>query len=260
MIPEGVRQRLGLKAGSQFVVVAGDDAVVLKPVAELDMSQFDKLLAEARKACASCRVTEGRHHPHCPKSGMRVVLDTNVVMSGMFFRGAAGQDPDRLEIRRDHAFRIAGHSSRSTLPRGTSWRLATPRLISNPWSRSSSGTPRSGNARPSRRSARTPTTISSSRTRWRHCGRRLDDSNKGPTPDPAATRRPAAHGLAPSAVHGLAFHVSRKRGAEQRIAHRTGWSPYLTFGSEKWNVRKSCFDALSQGSDRTCLDLGVQRL
>ena len=49
VIPEGVRQHLGLKAGSQFVVVAGDDAVVLKPVAELDMSQFDKLLAEARK-------------------------------------------------------------------------------------------------------------------------------------------------------------------------------------------------------------------
>lgn len=49
VIPEGVRQRLGLKAGSQFVVVAGDDAVVLKPIAELDLSQFDKLLTEARK-------------------------------------------------------------------------------------------------------------------------------------------------------------------------------------------------------------------
>ncbi len=49
VIPESVRKRLGLKAGSEFVVVAGDDAVVLKPVTEPDMSQFDQLLAEARK-------------------------------------------------------------------------------------------------------------------------------------------------------------------------------------------------------------------
>ena len=49
VIPEGVRQHLGMKAGSQFVVLAGNDAVVLKPIAELDLSQFDKLLAEARK-------------------------------------------------------------------------------------------------------------------------------------------------------------------------------------------------------------------
>ena len=49
VIPEGVRQHLGLRAGSRFVVVAGDDALVLKPIAEPDSSQFDKLLNEARK-------------------------------------------------------------------------------------------------------------------------------------------------------------------------------------------------------------------
>ncbi len=49
VIPENVRKRLGLKAGSEFVVVAGDDAIVLRPVTEPDMSQFDQLLAEARK-------------------------------------------------------------------------------------------------------------------------------------------------------------------------------------------------------------------
>ena len=48
VIPENVRRRLGLKAGSQFVVIAGDDAVVLKLVAKPDISQFDELLAEAR--------------------------------------------------------------------------------------------------------------------------------------------------------------------------------------------------------------------
>jgi AbrB family looped-hinge helix DNA binding protein len=49
VIPENVRKRLGLKAGSEFVVIAGDDAVVLRPVTEPDMSQFDELLAEARR-------------------------------------------------------------------------------------------------------------------------------------------------------------------------------------------------------------------
>lgn len=49
VIPDSVRKRLGLKAGSQFVVVAGDDAVVLKPVAEPNMSEFDELLTEARR-------------------------------------------------------------------------------------------------------------------------------------------------------------------------------------------------------------------
>lgn len=49
VIPENVRKRLGLKAGSEFVVLASDDAVVLKPVTEPDMSQFDELLAEARQ-------------------------------------------------------------------------------------------------------------------------------------------------------------------------------------------------------------------
>lgn len=49
VIPEHVRRRLGLKAGSQFVVVAGDDAVVLKPVIEPEMSQFTELLEDARR-------------------------------------------------------------------------------------------------------------------------------------------------------------------------------------------------------------------
>jgi AbrB family looped-hinge helix DNA binding protein len=49
VIPENVRKRLGLKAGTEFVVIAGDDAVVLRPVTEPDMSQFEELLAEARR-------------------------------------------------------------------------------------------------------------------------------------------------------------------------------------------------------------------
>lgn len=49
VIPENIRQRLGLKAGSQFIVIADDEAIVLKPVSAPDMSQFGELLAEARR-------------------------------------------------------------------------------------------------------------------------------------------------------------------------------------------------------------------
>lgn len=49
VIPEAVRRRLGLKAGDQFVVVGEGDVVVLKAVQAPPMSQFDALVADARK-------------------------------------------------------------------------------------------------------------------------------------------------------------------------------------------------------------------
>ena len=49
VIPETIRKRLGLEAGAQFVVIAGDQAVILKPVAPPSLDEFDELLAEARR-------------------------------------------------------------------------------------------------------------------------------------------------------------------------------------------------------------------
>jgi len=49
VIPEDIRKRLGLKAGSQFVVVAGKDAVILKTIAPPSMEEFDALIREARQ-------------------------------------------------------------------------------------------------------------------------------------------------------------------------------------------------------------------
>ena len=49
VIPEEIRKRLGLKAGSQFVVVAHDDAVILKPITPPSLDDFDELLVEARR-------------------------------------------------------------------------------------------------------------------------------------------------------------------------------------------------------------------
>ena len=49
VIPEAIRKRLGLEPGAQFVVVAGVDAVILKPIAPPSMAEFDELLADARR-------------------------------------------------------------------------------------------------------------------------------------------------------------------------------------------------------------------
>jgi AbrB family looped-hinge helix DNA binding protein len=50
VIPEEIRARLGLKAGVQFVVVGERDVVILKAIQAPTMTQFDELLARARKA------------------------------------------------------------------------------------------------------------------------------------------------------------------------------------------------------------------
>jgi AbrB family looped-hinge helix DNA binding protein len=49
VIPEEIRSRLGLKAGTKFVVVGREDTLILKAIAEPPMDEFDKLIAEARK-------------------------------------------------------------------------------------------------------------------------------------------------------------------------------------------------------------------
>lgn len=48
IIPEEIRDRLGLKAGAQFVVVAEDDIVILKTIKIPSMKDFDRLIQDAR--------------------------------------------------------------------------------------------------------------------------------------------------------------------------------------------------------------------
>lgn len=50
VIPEEIRRRLGLETGAQFVVIGDRDVVVLKAIHPPEMSQFDKLVGQARKA------------------------------------------------------------------------------------------------------------------------------------------------------------------------------------------------------------------
>jgi AbrB family looped-hinge helix DNA binding protein len=48
VIPEEIRQRLGLKAGAQFVVVADGDVVIFKRLGAPDLREFAPLVKHAR--------------------------------------------------------------------------------------------------------------------------------------------------------------------------------------------------------------------
>ena len=49
VIPESIRESLGLQTGARFVVVADQDAILLKLVTQPSMEEFGGLLAEARR-------------------------------------------------------------------------------------------------------------------------------------------------------------------------------------------------------------------
>ena len=49
VIPEEIRENLGLKPGAQFVVLGRDDVVILKSIETPTMSAFDEIIAEARR-------------------------------------------------------------------------------------------------------------------------------------------------------------------------------------------------------------------
>ena len=49
VIPEDIRKRLGLKAGSRFVVIGEKDIVILKAIYPPSMAEFDNLISQIRK-------------------------------------------------------------------------------------------------------------------------------------------------------------------------------------------------------------------
>jgi AbrB family looped-hinge helix DNA binding protein len=49
VIPEQIRKRLGLRSGSQFVVVGEKDTAILKTISPPKIEEFDELVAHARK-------------------------------------------------------------------------------------------------------------------------------------------------------------------------------------------------------------------
>jgi AbrB family looped-hinge helix DNA binding protein len=49
VIPENIRNRLGLKPGIQFIVVGEDDVVILKTLTAPLMNAFDGIIRKARR-------------------------------------------------------------------------------------------------------------------------------------------------------------------------------------------------------------------
>jgi AbrB family looped-hinge helix DNA binding protein len=56
VIPEEVRNQLGLKTGDQFVVVGEGDAVVLKTITPPSIRDFDAIIEKARKQARATRM------------------------------------------------------------------------------------------------------------------------------------------------------------------------------------------------------------
>ena len=50
VIPEEIRDRLGLRPGAQFVVLGDRDVVILKVIQTPDLSNFGEIVGRARKA------------------------------------------------------------------------------------------------------------------------------------------------------------------------------------------------------------------
>ncbi len=49
VIPEGIRKRLKLKTGTQFLVVGDNDVVIHKNITPPSIEEFGELIAKARK-------------------------------------------------------------------------------------------------------------------------------------------------------------------------------------------------------------------
>lgn len=56
VIPENVRNRLGLVEGDQFVVLGDRDVVILKALSAPSMKDFDALISKARKQAKETRM------------------------------------------------------------------------------------------------------------------------------------------------------------------------------------------------------------
>ncbi|MDF1527076.1 MAG: AbrB/MazE/SpoVT family DNA-binding domain-containing protein [bacterium] len=57
VIPESIRDLLNLEAGTQFVVIAEDDVVILKMIKPPSMEDFDEVISKARKQAKEAGLT-----------------------------------------------------------------------------------------------------------------------------------------------------------------------------------------------------------
>ncbi|HEY8207390.1 MAG TPA: AbrB/MazE/SpoVT family DNA-binding domain-containing protein [Myxococcaceae bacterium] len=60
VIPEAVRDKLGLGVGTRFVVTGEGDVVVLKKLNPPSMAEFDEIIATARRQARAAGLTKGQ--------------------------------------------------------------------------------------------------------------------------------------------------------------------------------------------------------
>lgn len=58
VIPEAIRKELGLKSGSQFIVVGKDDVVILKAIDTPSIDEFDHLISQVREKAVNYGIKE----------------------------------------------------------------------------------------------------------------------------------------------------------------------------------------------------------
>ena len=58
VIPEDVRNKLGLSTGSQFIVIGENDVVIMKTINRPSMQDFDALIKKARTQAKSAGMTK----------------------------------------------------------------------------------------------------------------------------------------------------------------------------------------------------------
>lgn len=58
VIPEDIRNKLGLKTGSQFVVLGENDVVIMKAINQPSIRDFDKLIEKARQQAKTAGMTK----------------------------------------------------------------------------------------------------------------------------------------------------------------------------------------------------------
>jgi len=101
VIPEEIRDRLGLTPGTRFVVVAEQDFVVFKVLQAPEVDEFAGLVAQARAVARDdgLRAADVRRAVReAPTQGVRVVLDSRVV-----WRPGSHHQPDGLAMVRPSA-------------------------------------------------------------------------------------------------------------------------------------------------------------
>lgn len=58
VIPEDIRNKMGLHSGDQFLVLAEKDVVILKIVTRPNMNEYHSLITKARKSAKAAGLTQ----------------------------------------------------------------------------------------------------------------------------------------------------------------------------------------------------------